>query len=178
MARPPHGRTIASALSDIDERLDADPLLSAAEREQIREKARQHVKKKRKDKAESELLAKLIREEEVALNPFEQTEDVQINIAPYVANEKLKACCISLDGRLFFHGLVYQVPYSVARTLEDIMARTWEHEREIKGDRRKADVNRRPLLPTLHSGQENMQVGRDAGTVNTRQSVLSADQEI
>ena len=173
MARVPGDRTVASALSEIDRRVDAAHL-SDEDRAAIKAKAREHVAKKRKDKAEAELLAKEIREEEIAYNPAEQIEDVQINIPPFVAAEKLHGACISLDGRLFFHGLVYPVPYGVARVLEDVMARSWEHEREIHGDRRKADVNRRPNLPTLRQGAENMPPSQ----LNTRSSILRSDTSI
>ena len=165
-------KSIASALSEIDKRLDDNELLSAADREQIKAKAREHVAKKRRDSAEAKELARAIREEEISYNPLEQFEDVQINLAPYVASERLRGCCVTLDGRMFFHGLVYSVPYSVARTLEDVMARTWEHEREIHGERRRDDVNRRPHMPRFSVEQlQGMQVGR----VNTRSSVFGGN---
>ena len=48
---------------------------------------------------------------------------------------------------------------------EDIMARTWEHENEIHGFRRKNDVNRRPVNPVMRPGQESQ------SRVNTRSSI-------
>jgi hypothetical protein len=154
-------RTIADALSGPDK----DDLLNAEDHEQIRAKAREHVKKKRRDAAEAKQLAKYIRDEEVAHNPLEQSEDVRIDLAPFVASEKLKAACITIDGTIYIHGQTYTVPYSVARTLEDIMARGWEHENEIHGFRRKNDVNRRPVNPVMRPGQESQ------SRVNTRASI-------
>lgn len=165
---PPKKRTLASALAEIDQRLDANELLNADEREAIKAKARDHVQKKRKDKAEAEALEAAIEEEEREHNPTEQYEFVRIDLAPHVASQKFNAAFISLDGTLFFHGLSYEVPYSQARTLEDVMARGWEHEREIHGERRRADVSRRPVLPHLSQGQENMPVS----ALNTRSSVM------
>lgn len=166
-------RNIASAMAEINKRLDADTTLTDEEREQIREKAREHVAKKRKDKAEAEYLAQAIREEEISHNPLEQYEDVTIDIAPYVASAQLKASCITLDGRMYFHGVTYSVPYSVARTLEDIMARTWEHENEIHGRRRRQDMDgiHKPSLVKLTPGTEGANVGR----VNTRSSISERD---
>lgn len=166
-------RAVASALAEINKRLDADPLLTDAEREQIKAKAREHVHKKRKDKAEADYLAKMIREEEIANNPLEQLERVTIELAPYVASAKLKASCITLDGRMYFHGVTYSVPYSVARTLEDIMARTWEHENEIRGRPRRVDMEgiHKPSLEKLHPGQENMSIGR----VTTRSTLTGTE---
>lgn len=165
-------RGIAGALGEIDKRLDA-AVLDEETRAQIRQKARDHVDKKRRDEAEAKFLAKSIREVEIEDRPTEQDEDVLVDIPPFVAAEKLGGACITLDGKMFFHGLTYTVPYSVARTLDDVMARSWEHEREIHGQRRKADVSRRPVMQTIRPGNEGAQ-----SRVNTRASVLSSDASI
>jgi hypothetical protein len=163
-------RSVASALFEIDRRLDADDFLSADDRAQIKEKAREHVRKKRRDAAEAALLAREIRNEEIALNPLEQYENVEIDIAPY-------APFISLDGTMYFHGISYNVPYSVARTIDDISARTWEHQNEISGRRRRADIMRRPRELTVH--QADSEASRRAGVLaqglNTR---ARPDQEV
>lgn len=162
-------RTVAASLSEIEKRIDDDPLITPEVREQIKQKARDHVAKKRRDAAEAKLLAQAIRDEEIAHNPLEQYEDVQIDLAPYVATAKFSSSYISLDGRMYVHGLVYSVPYSVARTLEDIMARTWEHENEIHGRRRRGDLVRRPTQPRLSPDDASL----PASAINTRASVLS-----
>ena len=160
-------RTVASALSETYKRLDEDTTLTPEMREQIKIKAREHVANKRRDKAEADYLAKSIREEEISHNPLEQYEDVTINIAPFVAVQKFGSSFISLDGTMYVHGLTYSVSYAVARTLEDIMSRGWEHEREIKGERRREDVNRRPLNATISPRSPGV------SAVNTRRSVLN-----
>jgi hypothetical protein len=164
-------RSVASALTEIDKRVDADGLLSDEDKEQIKAKAREHVAKKRKDKAEAELLAKEIRREEISYNPLEQFEDVIINLPPFVASQKFQASFISLDGKQYFHNQSYSVPYSVARVLEDIMARNWEHEREIHGERRKSDINRRPMNSRISPHNVD-------SVVNTRASVLNSNTSI
>lgn len=160
-------RSVASALSEIDKRLDADDLLDAETRDQIKQKAREHVAKKRRDEAEAKLLAQEIRREEIAYNPLEQYEDVEIDLAPY-------APFISLDGVMYFHGMTYNVAYSVARTIDDISARTWEHDNEIHGRRRRADITRKPRMLTIQPGQEGVPVS----ALNTRASVLRSNQEV
>lgn len=153
-------RGIASALSEIDKRLDEDDLLSADDRAQIKAKAREHVRKKRRDEAEAKLLAKEIRAEEISLNPLEQYEDVTIDLAPY-------APFISLDGVMYFHGITYNLPYSKARTIDDVSARTWEHDNEVHGRRRRQDIMRKPRLVTISPSD----AGAPVSALNTRASL-------
>ena len=158
-------RNVAGALGEIDKRLDA-ALLDDETRAAIKAKAREHVDKKRRDEAEAKLLALEIRKAEIEDRPTEQDEDVLIDIPPFVAAEKLGGSCITIDGKMFFHGVTYTVPYSVARVIDDVMARSWEHEREIGGKRRKADTNRRPMHRAIRPGDEGVQ-----HVVNTRSSL-------
>jgi len=130
---PKKKRTLASALAEIDTRLDANELLTEQDRETIRAKAREHVHNKRKKLVEEQALAAAIEEEERRFALVEDYEMIEINLAPYAA-------MITLDGTMYFHGMEYEVPYSVARTLDDVMARTWEHQNEIQGQRRKGDM--------------------------------------
>lgn len=123
-------KKLASALSEINRRLDADTILSAEEKEIIRAKAREEVLKRRKETAEKAYLEAAMRDEERSFNPEEQYENVIIDLAPYAA-------FIAIDGMQYFHGLSYEVTYGVARVMADVCARTWEHQREIKGERRR-----------------------------------------
>lgn len=156
-------RRVADTLSEIDSRLEAQgmPLLTEEDKVQIREKAKKHVAEKRRDKAESEYLARAIKEEEREHTPADQLVDITVELAPFVASARFNAAFLSLDGVRFFHGVTYSVSRKVADTMQDIMARGWEHEREIHGERRAADVNRHPILGHL---------GRD-GVLNTRASM-------
>jgi hypothetical protein len=171
-------RNVAGALAEIDKRLDT-AILDEETRAAIKAKAREHVDKKRRDEAEARLLALEIRKAEIEDRPTEQDEDVLIDIPPFVAAEKLGGSCITIDGKMFFHGVTYTVPYSVARVLEDVMARSWEHEREINGKRRKADVNRRPVYQA-DPAKARVMPGMEGtpSAVNTRQSVLDSNQAI
>lgn len=155
MARRRH---VSDILSEIDQRLEQQnmPLLTAEDRAQIEQKAKEHVRQKRKDKAEADYLAQAIKIEEREYEPADQLEDIVIDLAPFVASQRFNAAFISLDGTRYFHGLTYTVPFKVARTIEDVMARGWEHEREIHGERRKADEARRPILGKLSSANANV----------------------
>lgn len=160
-------RRIADALSEIERRVDASDELTAEDRVQIKARAREEVKKRRKDAATKRALDEAIREEERSYDPLQQFEDVTIDLAPY-------APFVSLDGIMYFHGLSYSVPYNVARTIDDISARTWEHQNEIDGRRRRGDLNRRPMQTVI--GPHGS--ARAPSSINTRASVLDADQAI
>lgn len=56
---------------------------------------------------------------------------------------------IRLDGRVFFHGVTYQVTEKVYSTLVDIQARAWEHENEIGGANRDLYRGRKPINPIV-----------------------------
>lgn len=53
-------------------------------------------------------------------------ERILINIAPHASD-------IKLDGRIYFANFTYEFHESVAPTIRDIMARTWDHERATGG---------------------------------------------
>jgi hypothetical protein len=162
-------RNISKALAEIEARIDLDETLSAADREQIKDKARQHVKDKRREKAEADYLKVAIREEEISYEPTEQFEDVLVNLAPY-------AGYISINGIMYYHGLVYSLPYSVARVIDDVCWKTWEHQNEIEyGRKRSADLSRRRVSRLLGPGDEGLTVGAPGQRVNTRSSLLNRD---
>ena len=159
-------RRIADALSEIEKRVDESDELTAEDRATIKARAREEVKKRRKDAATKRALDEAIREEEQVYDPLQRYEDVTIDLAQY-------APYISLDGIMYFHGLTYTVSYNVARTIDDISARTWEHQNEINGHRRRGDINRRPQQKVISpNGTFN------APVTNTRASVLDADQAV
>lgn len=160
-------KRIADALSEIERRVDASDELTADDRATIKARAREEVKKRRRDAAERRALDDAIREEERAYDPSQQFEDVTIDLAQY-------APCVTIDGVMFFHGLTYSVPYGVARSIADITARTWEHQNEIDGRRRRGDLNRRPMQTVI--GPHGS--ARAPSSINTRASVLDADQAI
>lgn len=160
-------KSLSRALSEIEKRLDTDDLLTQEEKEIIRQKARDEVKRRRKEKAEESLLQATIREEERVFNPPDRWTDVTIDLAPY-------ATFIALDGVQYFHGLTYTVTGAASATMLDIMARTWEHQREIKGERRRgADLAwegmRQGGLRMTPSDQ-----ARSPESLNTRSSILGS----
>jgi hypothetical protein len=163
-------RTLAAALAEIDQRVDADELLDAAAREMIKKKARETVLARRRAEVEKIALEAAIAEEERKFAVVEEWETVTVNLAPYCA-------MVTLDGTMYFHGIDYEVPYSVARTIEDVMARTWEHQNEIQGQRRKGDVAWEATRKRRYenggvalgsSEAQRLQSTMTPGTINTR----------
>ena len=158
-------KSLSRALSEIEKRLDTDDLLTQEEKDLIRQKARDEVKRRRREKAEESLLQAAIREEERAFNPPDWWTDITIDLAPYAA-------FIALDGVQYFHGLTYTVTGAVSATMLDIMARTWEHQREIRGERRRGsdlawEGMRKGGLRMTPADQ-----GRSLESINTRSSIL------
>jgi len=158
MARIP--KRIERRLEEIDRRADADGLLTAEDRERIKQKAREHVatqlaqrQKTQKAALEAEYLERAVRDEERVAGLHGSYADVTIDVA---AN----AAYIMLDGTMYMHGLTYEVPEAVAFTLNDIMQKTYEHENETSGRPRRADTMRRPQARVISP--------RNPGVVNTR----------
>lgn len=171
-------RDVAGALASEEAQLDtimgrlaSDDLLSAADKEQILERAKKHVTDQRKADAEEKFLKKAIRDEERRHNPTEQFEDVILDLPPFQAY-------IALDGVMYFHGLRYTVSYSVARVMDDIASRGWEHQNEIDGRTRHGDLGRKHRNTVIGpNGSQRAPQERGVGAVNTRQSVLSSVNE-
>ena len=147
MARSDRPR-VASALDEIESRIDANTLLTEEDKDGARLKAREHVLKHRKEKAMDEYLALQIEKEERALQPEEQYVDIHIDLPKF-------AHFINIDNVGYYHGLVYSVPLSKARSMNEQMAVSWAHQREIEGQRRRGDDVRTPrelkLSPSMAS---------------------------
>lgn len=58
---------------------------------------------------------------------------------------------LKINEQSFFHGTVYEVDIDTLRTMKEIVARTWEHDRSIHG----SDENfyRKEQAPTLRAGR-------------------------
>ncbi len=68
----------------------------------------------------------------------DDVESVTIDLAPH-------SPFISIDGRLYYHGLTYRFTQAQAQTIKDQMHRTWQHEREIGGANLNAERGYRSL---------------------------------
>jgi len=136
-------------------------LLKPEEIQAVRDKAREHVKQARKDKALDDLLKLAIIEEEREYEPDQVLEDFYVDLPPY-------APFIKINNVMYFHGLVYEVAYHKARAMADIAWRAWNHEREWKEGKSAYDANRRPLHLAIspHSPQ-----GRVTTTHNMRERI-------
>jgi hypothetical protein len=142
---------------EIDRRIEANyPELTDEERAIIKERAREHVLKVQKERAKEardQLIDKAteraVRDAEKVAGLHGAYVDITIDLAPIAAY-------IALDGVFYYHGVTYEVPFNVAQTIIDISARTWEHENEIHGRPRRADLGRRQTLMTIGPQHANM----------------------
>lgn len=112
---------------------------------ELQAKARAQVEAKYKKIAKEKRLAELVKLYEQEAIPEQQLHPLLINVAGH-ANK------IALDGRTYYHGQIYNVTQSEYDTLEEIMANTWRHEREVGG----ANFNayRKPANALLSPGDE------------------------
>jgi hypothetical protein len=152
-------KSVAAVLEEIERRIDNSDLLSAEDKEAAREKAREHVLKARKEKAVDAYFKAAVREEERTYEPSEQLEDFAVDLPEY-------AQMIKINNVGYYHGCVYEVPYSVARSMADMQARAWEHEREWReGKHRVSDATRRSQHVNLSPSSPH---GRVSTTGNMR----------
>lgn len=124
------------ALKEIEKRIELAANLTEEEKVEARQRAREHVLKKRKEKAIDQYFDAAVKAEEMALNPQEHMEDFVVDLPEYTYH-------MTIDGQMFYHGVQYRLPFSKARSMADIQARAWEHQREIDGRRRMGDQSRK-----------------------------------
>jgi|SRR5580658_684549 hypothetical protein len=111
---------------------------------EIQAEAQAALKKKQREQARKELLAKatqeLEREARLAAKRGAakgDLVDVYIDLAPAVCVGKSKhlvAPSICLDGENFFHGTTVRVRRQVAAVLWEQMQRSWQHDAGLKGN--------------------------------------------
>ena len=136
-------------LEEIERRINGNSLLTDEEKEQTRKRAAEHVLEARKKKATDEYFTAVVKEEEREYEPTEQIEDFYVELPDY-------APYIMINSVQYYHGLVYEVPYSKARSMADLQWSAWQHQNEIDGKSRHGDLVRRPrhmsLSPTNPNG--------------------------
>ena len=125
-------------LDELETRIAGAADLSVEEKQEIRERARKHVAEARKTKAIEELFKIAVAEEEREAEPDQELEDFRVDLPAY-------APFIKINNVVYFHGIVYEVPYHKARAMADIQWRAWAHEHEFKDGKSQFDANRRPF---------------------------------
>ena len=88
-------------LKEIEKRIQLAANLSEEEKSEARQRARDHVLKKRKEKAIDQYFEAAVKAEEQALNPFEALEDFTIDLPEYTY-------MVRIDGVEFYHGCTYK----------------------------------------------------------------------
>jgi len=120
-------------LDEIEKRIVASDTLTDADKAEIRERARKEVLEARKKDATEAYLKAAIREEQREFEPQEALEDFTVDLAEY-------APYIAINNTLYFHGVTYEVPYSVARCMAEIQQATWRHEREWREGKHRVSI--------------------------------------
>lgn len=152
---------IAEKLAEIERRIDSDDLLDAEQREEIKARAKEHVRKER-----IKVLTDQLFKEHVRLVETEQAEADQ-EILEITIDLPSFAFSIVLDNIAYFHGCTYDVPRGKYLSLLDQMARSYEHDREIHEQRRGADVARDPGARGVNLLREQYMSGQ-TGVTSTR----------
>lgn len=124
----------------------ATSLLPPEEQEAIRAKARETIRAEQMEAASKAFLEQALKEERAKVNINARNEElVQVLIdLPGFAGS------IKIDNREYFHGTTVTVPVSVARDMQSMMARSWEHEAEVGGANR--DAYRQPKHTAIRPG--------------------------
>lgn len=137
--------------------LDAKVLFSDEELKELQKRAAQEFrdeeKKKLADAFVQEEKAKIRQKALFAAGKDAQGQEIEsltIDLAPH-------APYISIDGKMFFHGVTYKFTKAQVPTVREIMHRTWVHEAETGG----ANLNLRSGAYNVHtlSGKEMSNAG-------------------
>jgi hypothetical protein len=127
-------------------------LLSAEEKELIREKARVNVEAKEKDRAWEAFLAAEVERIEKEVHPETYEEEKEITIDMAIFADRL-----IINGRHFMHGRKYTVKKSLYDSISDMMARGHRHYR---------DTHRDPARALMEAQQEIAKGGHALATLS------------
>lgn len=109
---------------------ELEALLSVEDVERVRSRARKAATEEKRKLAEEKLYEQALEEERRVLEPEKEMRELVIDLAPF-------AKMILLDGRQYFHGMLYRVPRQVYDQLREIVARSWAHDEEVGSPNRK-----------------------------------------
>lgn len=150
LSTPFRPTTVGSQISEADRALFSPAELEALEneaalaaQEDMRNEARARVIETLKAQKRAQLQS--------ALDPDEEMYLFTVDLAPYADR-------ITLDGVIYMHGATYEVPRRQFQTMNEIVARSWAHEREI-GNANAQDY-RKP---------RNIQIGPKNGSLSAEQ---------
>lgn len=135
----PRGRPPKNRPENVPEITDFSAL-TPTEQEELKAEAQLAVEEESRDAQRKAFLHKEMEGERrkrklVIDDPEDEIEPVLIDVAGFVDR-------ITLDGRIYMHGRIYNVPVRVKRAIDEIMQRTMNHEADVGGANR--DAYRRP----------------------------------
>lgn len=152
MAKSKKTSTKESHVSRVD--MDkANVLLSDVEKEEIEKRASDRILEEEKEAAEQLYFEKALKKAKEMRardtgNP-DDYEDISVRIdLPEFAPD------IRHDGVIYWHGRTAIVPRIVAASLNDIMARAWEHDADLQGKKwRHAKQRQRGIHASMDGAQ-------------------------
>lgn len=126
--------------------------LSQHEQDELRAEAQLAVEEESREAQRKAFLQREMENERrkkklVIDDPEDEIVPVLIDVAGYSDR-------ISVDGKIFMHGRIYEVPLRLKRVLDEIMQRTMKHEADVGGANR--DSYRKPANVTLKPGMEGI----------------------
>lgn len=148
-------------LDEIEKRISASELLSDDDKAAIRERARKEVLESKKKDATDAYLKAAMAEERREYEPHEALEDFTVDLAEY-------APYIAINHTLYFHGVTYEVPASLARCLAEIQQATWRHEREWREGKSRMAAHPLQRQMSMKTGQVITPHGNVTTTGNIR----------
>lgn len=121
-------------------------LLSSDTLARIKAEAKATVQLRKLKAAEEAALAQEIEALEHEDDPVYEKRSVLIDVAP-------STDAILIDGTTYHHGRIYEVTAPVYETLLEIIARSWDHENEISGTKRRHHIKPQAALLSAATGQ-------------------------
>lgn len=123
--------------------------LTDKEKDDIRKRAEEQVRKERLAAAEEEFFEAALKDARAPNQKDLQLEDVLIDLPGHSVH-------IMIDGTMFLHGFVYEVNSLQGATIREMLQRAWDHEDEIGGANR-----------NFYNQPRNLQLTRRSQNVNT-----------
>jgi|SRR5215469_17780527 len=154
-------RRKSEILDEIEKRIMNAEVLTDADKAEIRKRAREQVAEAKKKAATEAYLKAAMKEEEREYEPKEALEDFTVDLAEY-------APYIAINNTMYFHGVTYEVPCSVARSLAEIAQATWRHEREWREGKSRLSLNPLRRQMSMKTGQVITPHGNVTTTGNMR----------
>lgn len=124
-------------------------LLSEEDHKALKAEAAKIVEEELKKEARAKELKRYIQESRGHYDPEEEQREIIIDVAGHADR-------ILINGAEYWHGAKYTVSVSLYRCLQEIMARSWQHEDNVAGVNRDRYFRPTQRNHTLKPGMEGI----------------------